>query len=86
MLVVAPTRPTKLVTFTAPIVGFKIYIGGPGVRGGGIDGMPLPPGLPYAITIPGNQPIYAITDAPTYLQLSVQIAPLLSGDRERQMG
>jgi len=86
VLVVSPTRPTKLVTFTAPSVGFSIYIGGAGVRGSGTGGMPLPAGIPYAVTVPGNQPIYAVTDAPTYLRLSVQIAPLLSGDRERQMG
>ena len=84
--VVPATRPSKLVTFMAPDVDFLIYIGGPGVRGGGIDGMALPPGVSYSVPIAGNQPIYAVTDSPVPLRLRVQIAPLLGGDTERQMG
>lgn len=83
-LVVAADRASRLVTFTAPNVGFLIYIGDAGVRptpGG--SGLALPPGQVYQIPIPGNQTIYAITDSPVYLPLTVQVGPLLIGDRER---
>lgn len=83
-LVVPADRASRLVSFTAPLVGFLIYIGDAGVRANpGGSGLALPPGQIYQIPIPGNQTIYAITNAPVYLPLAVQIGPLLIGDRER---
>jgi hypothetical protein len=83
-LVVPSERASRLVTFTAPLVGFTIFIGDSGVRANpGGSGLALPAGLPYQIPIPGNQTVHAITDAPVFLTLRVQIGPLLAGDRER---
>lgn len=83
-LVVPADRASRLITFTAPAVGFSIFIGDAGVRGNpGVSGLALPAGIAYQIPIPGNQTVYAITDAPVFLTLRVQIGPLLIGDRER---
>lgn len=72
---------SRVVTFTAPLCGFSIYIGGSGVRT--VD-FRLPGGLPYDIVTPGGQEWYAVTDAPIFLPLQVQIAALLIGDRQRR--
>jgi len=77
------TRENRFVTLTAPLVAFTIYIGGADVSAAG--GTPLPPGIPYEVSLPGNQALYAISDAPIYLRLSVQIAAALSGDLERRL-
>lgn len=83
-LVVPGDRASRLVSFTAPLVGFSIFVGDSGVRADpGGSGLALPPGLTYQIPIPGNQEIYAVTDSPVFLPLRVQIGPLLVGDRER---
>jgi hypothetical protein len=81
--VVDASRASRVATFTAPAVGFTIFIGDAGVQPG--QGTRLPPGLPYDIVIPGFQEIFAVTDAPVFLQLQVQVAPLLIGDRERRL-
>ncbi len=78
--IVLATAESRLVTLTAPLVGFSIYVGDSGVK---ITDMALTPGIPYAIPIVGNQELWAITDAPVYIPLRIQIAPLLNGDRER---
>jgi len=80
--VVDTARASRVATFTAPLVGFSIWIGDSGVQVG--QGLQLPAGLPYDIVIPGYQEVFAITDAPTLLPLKVQTAPLLIGDRERR--
>jgi hypothetical protein len=83
-LVVSPDRASRLVIFTAPLVGFSIFIGPAGVRTDpGGSGMALVPSLPYECVIPGGQEIYALTDSPIAIPLRVQEAPLLIGDRER---
>jgi hypothetical protein len=76
---------SRAVLLTAPFVGFSIYISEePTVRPG--VGLRLPPGLPYPIELPGGQALYAVTDAPVYLALNVQVAALMIGDRERLPG
>lgn len=82
-LVVEPTRESRVITFVAPLVDFSIFIGDAGVQPGG--GLSLPPGLPYDIVLPGLQPLYAVTNAPVYLSLRVQIAPILIGDNQRRL-
>lgn len=74
-------RENRSVVLVAPIVGFSIYAGTSGVK---IGDNRLPPGIPYEFVIPGLQELYAVTDAPVQLMLSVQIAPILVGDRERK--
>lgn len=81
-LVVEGFRTSRVAVFTAPVIGFRIFIGESGVRPG--LGLVLPPGQPYEVIIPGNQQIYAVTDAPTYVPLQIQVSAILMGDRERR--
>lgn len=82
--IVEADRASRDVTLTAPNVGFTVWIGGSGVSPG--NGLALVPGQPYDLIIRGNQDVYAVTDAPVYVPLQVQVAPLLIGDRERRLG
>jgi hypothetical protein len=83
--IVPPTRENRFVTLIAPDTAFAIYIGGTeAVRAGA--GLPLPAGLPYEVSLPGKQAIYAASDAPVYLEVTVQIAAALAGDLERNLG
>jgi hypothetical protein len=79
-LIVEADAQSRSVILTAPFVNFTVYVGDAGVK---ITDFSLPAGLPYEVIIPGNQPLYATTDAPIYLPLRVHTAPLLVGDRER---
>jgi hypothetical protein len=82
--IVPATTPNRFVTLTAPLVGFSIFVGDS--SGASLtQGIALPPGLPYEISLPGNQALYAVTDAPVYLRVRIQIAAALSGDLERRL-
>lgn len=81
-LVAPRERQNRVVIVTAPSVGFSIFIGDSGVRPG--YAFSLPGGVAYDIIIPGGQELYAVTDAPTFLVIQVQDAPLLIGDKERR--
>jgi hypothetical protein len=81
-MVVPPTRESRVIILIAPFVGFGIFIGDTGVK---ISDMQLPPGLPYDVVLPGFQELYAVTDAPVFLPLRIQIAAILIGDRERKL-
>lgn len=82
--IVAGTRENRFITLTAPVVNFSIFIAGnEGVSLS--NGIPLPPGLPYEVSLPGNQALFAVTDAPVYLRVRVQIAAALVGDLERRL-
>jgi hypothetical protein len=83
--VVPGTRENRFVTLTAVRSNFTIYIAG--TQGVSPNfGLALPQGLPYEISLPGNQEIYAISDAPGItLDLNVQIAAALAGDLERRL-
>lgn len=73
---------SRSVVLTAPFVGFSIYVNGDeDVQPG--NALRLPPGLPYEIPLVGHQALFAVTDAPVFLTLNVQVAPYLIGDRER---
>jgi hypothetical protein len=61
--IVDGSGPNRAVILTAPFVGFTIYVGSAGVK---IGDLGLPPGLPYEIIIPGNQDLYANSDAPVF--------------------
>lgn len=79
--IVDAARQSREVTLIAPAVGFGIYVGDTSVQPG--VGVQLPPIIPYTFIIPGGMALYAVTDAPVMLQVQVQVAPLLIGDRER---
>ena len=82
-LIVPQTRENRFIIITAPFVGFSIFVGGSGVSI--LNGLRLPAMLPYEITLPGNQALYAVSNAPVRLQLSLQIAPAITGDIERRL-
>lgn len=81
-VIAAAMRANRVVICTAPLVGFAIFVGDSGVQPG--FAFQLPPGLPYDFIIPGGQVLYAVTNAPTFMPLQVQNAPLLIGDKERR--
>lgn len=80
--IVPPTPPNRIVTLTAPHVGFTIYIGDSGVSPA--TGLALPPGRDYQAQLVGLQELYAVTDAPVYLPLQIQVSPILFAERERK--
>jgi hypothetical protein len=82
---VPKTRENRFVVLIAPAVAFTVFISSSQAVGSGI-GMPLPAGIPYEISLPGNQEIYATSNAPVFLDVTVQIAAALAGDLERNLG
>jgi hypothetical protein len=83
--IVAATRENRFVTLTAPVTAFLIYIGTTGAVSQ-FNGIALPPGIPYEVSLPGNQALYAVTDAPVFLRVRIQIAGAMAGDIERRLG
>ena len=81
--IVPSTRENRFVTLTAPLVAFTVFVGGAGVSLN--QGTALTPGLPYEISLPGNQAIYAVSNCPIALRLQIQIAAALAGDLERRL-
>ena len=81
--IVMSTRENRIVTVTAPLVPFRIFVGSASVSVS--QGTALTPGIPYEISLPGDQGLYAVTNAPVYLRLEVQIAAAMAGDLERRM-
>lgn len=84
VLIVPATPSNRVISLLAPLVNFRIYIGDSGVTPQ--TGFALPPGQPYETVIPGLQDIYAVTDAPVYLRLQVQIAMILFAEQQRKVG
>jgi hypothetical protein len=80
--IIPPTPPNRLITLTAPFVGFTIYIGDSGVSP--TTGLALPPGRDYQAQLVGLQELYAVTDAPIYMTLQIQVSPILFAERERK--
>jgi hypothetical protein len=83
-LIVPETRENRFVILTAPFVAFSIYVN--------IDAnfnvqssLSLTPGLPYEISLQGGQKLYAVTDAPVFLLLRIQIAAAIASDTERRL-
>jgi hypothetical protein len=81
---VPKTRENRFVVLLAPAVAFTIFISSSQAVGPNI-GMALPAGLPYEISLPGNQELYATSNAPVFLTVTVQIAAALAGDLERNL-
>lgn len=80
--IVPPTPPNRVAILTAPQVGFTIYIGDSGVTPS--NGLALTPGLNYEALLVGLQELYAVTDAPVWLSLQIQVSPVLFAERERK--
>lgn len=81
-LLVAGTPENRVALITAPDVGFTVYIGDAGVSP--LNGTPLTPGLNYEAILPGLQPLFAVTDAPVFLRVGVQVAIVLAAERQRK--
>lgn len=82
--IVETDKASRVAIVIAPLVGFSIYVGDSGVRADpGGSGIAVPPLIPYEFILPGNQGLWAVTDAPVYLTLRIQVAAILVGDRER---
>ena len=83
-ILVEATRENRIVTLTAPWTNFVIYVGNePSLNL--LSALSLPPGLPYEISLAGNQALYAVTDAPVFLTVRIQIAPAIASDTERRL-
>lgn len=82
--IVPPTAANRLIVLLAPLVNFRIYVGESGVTPK--TGFALPAGQPYDVILPGLQGLFAVTDAPVYLQLQVQISPILAAEQQRKVG
>jgi hypothetical protein len=80
--VVQSTRENRVALLTAPAVGFLIYVGDTGVSPA--RGMALIPGTVTEIILVGGQDLYAVTDAPCFLALQVQISIVLMAEQERR--
>ena len=82
--IVPATTQNRFVTMVAPLVAFSIYVGDS--SGASLtQGIALPAGIPYEVSLPGNQALYAVTDAPVYLRVRIQVAAALAGDLERRL-
>jgi hypothetical protein len=79
---VAGTAENRVAILTAPLIGFTVFIGMPGVTP--LTGLALPPGLNYEAILPGLQELWAVTDSPVPVAVQVQVAPVLMAERERE--
>jgi len=82
--VVIGAAQNRVVTLTAPLLGWTIYVGGDGLTPG--NGVALPGGIPYAIQLVGLQKLFAVTDAPIPIPLQIVVAPILMAERQRLTG
>jgi len=80
--VVEPTRESRVIILTAPAVAFSIYVGDTGVDPS--KGYALPANVAQEFVLPGFQELWVVTDSPAFIQLRIQIAPILIGDTERE--
>jgi hypothetical protein len=83
-LIVAETRENRFITLTAPLVAFSIYIND-AANFSVQSSLSLTPGIPYEVSLQGGQKLYAVTDAPVFLPLRVQIAAAIASDTERRL-
>ncbi len=82
--IVMGTSENRVVTLTAPAVGWSIYVGDQGVSPK--TGMALPPGIPVTLQLVGLQSLRAVTDAPVPIPLQIVVAPILMAERQRLTG
>jgi hypothetical protein len=84
-LIVPGTTQNRFVTLTAPVLAFTILVSSE-ASFNPFSSHVLPPGLPYEISLPGNEQLYAVTTAPVFVALQIQIAPAIASDTERRLG
>jgi len=83
-LIVPETRENRFITLIAPRNNFAIYIdGAPNLNV--LSSLALPAGLPYEVSLPGNEGLWAVTDSPTFQTIQIQIAPAIASDLERRL-
>lgn len=82
--IVLGTAENRLITLTAPLVGWNIYVGDASVSPK--IGLQLPPGIPYQLPVVGLQSLYAVTDAPITLPLQILVSIILAAERQRIVG
>jgi len=83
--IVPATTQNRFVTLTAPLIAFAILVS-PEASFNALSSYVLPPGLPYEISLPGNEALYAVTTSPVFVALQIQIAPAIASDTERRLG
>jgi hypothetical protein len=83
-LIVEATRENRFVILTAPLMNFRIFINSE-ANLSLLGSLSLPSGLPFEIPLPGNQALYAVTNAPVFLPLQIQIAAAIASDTERRL-
>lgn len=84
-LIVPPTTQNRFVTLAAPFLAFAILVS-PEASFNTFSSFTLPPGLPYEISLPGNEQLFAVTTAPVFIALQIQVAPAIASDTERRLG
>jgi hypothetical protein len=82
--IVQETPENRVAFLTAPLVGFRVYIGDAGVTTR--RGLVLTPGLPYEALLVGGQDLWAVTDAPVLLTLNVQVSIIMAAEQQRRQG
>lgn len=83
--IVAPVPQNRFVTLTAPSILFAVLVG-PEASFNALSSFTLTAGLPYEISLPGNQALFAVTTSPVFVALQIQIAPAIAADTERRLG
>ena len=86
MQIVLGTPENRVVVLTAPFVGYTILIGDSSVLPQ--NGLALTPGLAYTTGLMGLQDLYAVTDAPDPVKISlqIQVSIVLMAERQRIVG
>lgn len=83
-MIVPETRENRFITLTPPVSAFTIYMNTE-AHFNVLSALALTPGIPYEIALAGGQTLYAVTNAPTFQALQVQIAPAIASDTERRL-
>lgn len=84
-LIVPATTQNRFVTLSAPLLAFAILVS-PEASFNAFSSHTLLPGVPYEISLPGNEQLFAVTTAPVFVPLQIQIAPAIASDTERRLG
>ncbi len=85
--IVMATPENRIVTLTAPLLGWNVYVGtDSSVQASGNSGIQIPNGQPFPITLTGTMDLWAITDAPIRVPLQILVSIILMAERQREVG
>lgn len=84
-LIVPETTANRFVTLTAPLIAFAVLVS-PAADFKAASSFTLTVAIPYEISLPGNQALYAVTTSPVFVAIQVQIAAAIASDTERRLG